>query len=225
MTNDNDFTGNSVLIADILGFSKHSLKQREQAENKLTEFCTIFSNLVNEYDKSNISPHNFSDSVVVGFKSIMDALKFSEALFYETFMKEIPLRGTIGIGEFTHKPNPYKKFSFTIGLGLVLASMPEKYHIKGHTLLLVCEAHKAEEITRFGHRLTFFEDEEIHVLPKEFKAYIVPWWKRSYSKMINDEIDKRTKGLDVERIIYLEKTKEHMDYFIFQDGNKGMDEY
>lgn len=50
MTNDNDFTGNSVLIADILGFSKHTLKQREQAENKLTEFCTIFSNRQNIYN-------------------------------------------------------------------------------------------------------------------------------------------------------------------------------
>lgn len=224
MTNDNDFTGKCVLCADILGISKHTLEQREEAEKKLKGFGNIFSNLINKYDKSNISGHNFSDSVVVGFKSIMDALKFSEALFYETFMKEIPLRGTIGIGEFTHKPNPYNKFSFTIGSGLVLASLPEKYHIKGHTLLLVCKA-EAVDMTRFGHRLIFFTDEEIDVLPKDFKAYIVPWWKKLDSKKINEEIDKRTKGLDVERIIYLEKTKEHVDYFTFQDGNKDMHDY
>lgn len=222
MTNESDFTGNSVLFADILGFSKQTLEQRKQAEQKLRKFSEIFSNLVDKYDMSNISDHNFSDSVVVGFKSIKDALNFSVNLFYKTFEEEIPLRGTIGIGDFTHKPNQYNKFSYTIGSGLVLASMPEKYHIKGHTLLVVCDAYKAEETKRFGDRLIFFEDEEIHSLPREFKAYIVPWWKRSDNKRINDEIDKRTKGLDVERIIYLEKTKEHMDYFNYIDGNMGI---
>lgn len=188
MTNENDFKGNSVLFADILGFSKQTLKQREQAEKKLRKFSEIFS----------------------------------KNLFYKTFEEEIPLRGTIGIGDFTHKPNQYNKFSYTIGSGLVLASMPEKYHIKGHTLLVICDANKAEETIRFGDRLTVFDDEEIHALPREFKAYIVPWWKRSDNKMIKDEIDKRTKGLDVERIIYLEKTKEHMNYFNYKDGNMGI---
>jgi hypothetical protein len=185
-------------------------QQIGQAENTLREFCTIFSNLVKQYDKSNISTHNFSDSIVVGFKEINDALKFSETLFYETFMKEIPLRGTIGIGEFNHKPNRFNKFSFTIGSGLVIASVAEKYHIKGHTLLLVCED---KENTHYRDGLSVFEDEEIHILSKEYKAYIVPWWERSKPKEINNEIDRRTQGLDSEKIIYLEKTKEHMNYY------------
>ncbi len=67
MINDNDFTGKSVLFADILGFSKLIFTQREQAENKLRTFSEVFDNLVKKYDESNISPHNFSDSVVVGF--------------------------------------------------------------------------------------------------------------------------------------------------------------
>lgn len=220
MTN---FKGNSVLFADILGFSKQILKGK--AEEMLRDFSELFSNLVYKYDPSNISYHNFSDSVVVGFKNPMDALKFSETLFFETFEKQIPLRGTIGIGEFTHKPNQYNKFSYTICSGLVLASLPEKYHIKGHTLLVVCDAHKAEEKIRFGDRLMPFEDEEIHALPREFKAYIVPWWKKTDNKKINDEIDERTKGLDVETIIYLEKTKEHMDYFTYQDRIPSLLEY
>jgi len=55
MTNENDFTGNSVLFADILGFSKQTLEQRKQAEEKLRKFSEIFSKLVDKYDKSNIS--------------------------------------------------------------------------------------------------------------------------------------------------------------------------
>ncbi|MDP2844947.1 MAG: hypothetical protein Q8N79_02590 [Candidatus Methanoperedens sp.] len=190
------------------------MKEKEQAEKVLKKFKNIFNKLVKKCDSNKISYHPFSDSVVVGFKEINDALSFSKALFRKTFSKKIPLRGTIGIGELTHKPDPYNKFSFTIGSGLVLANMPERYHIKGHTLLLVCEN---KEGTYFGHDLIIFEDEEIHVLSKEFKAYIVPWWKKSESKELKNEIDKRTHGLDVEKIIYLEKTKEHMNYFKERD--------
>ncbi|MFH0904474.1 MAG: hypothetical protein V1854_04720 [Methanobacteriota archaeon] len=227
MTNDNDFTSRSVLFADILGFSKLTLKQREQAENKLRAFIELFANLVKKYDDSNISAHNIGDSVVVGFKNIPDALSFSKNLFYESFDKEIALRGTIGIGEFTHKPNSDNKFSFTIGSGLVLATMSEKYHIKGHTLLLVCEVEEAYETEKItcGHRLTSFEDEEIHDLPKEFKAYIVPWWKKEDNKKTKDEIDKRIKKLDCEIIKYLEKTRKHVEDFTFQDGNMTMDDF
>ncbi|MBU4220672.1 MAG: hypothetical protein KKD46_06585 [Euryarchaeota archaeon] len=222
MINENDFTSKSVLFADILGFSKLTLKQREQAESKLRTFSEVFANLVKKYDESNISPHIFSDSVVVGFKNIGDARKFSETLFFETFKKEIPLRGTIGIGEFTHKPNQYNKFSFTIGSGLVLANLPEKFHIKGHTLLLVCEN---KEMIIIEPDLVIFEDEEIQVLSKEFKAYIVPWWKQSQSKEIKNDIDERTQGLNAETIIYLEKTREHMNYFTLRDRMVGFGEY
>src|SRR5450759_87297 len=127
MTTENEFTCKQVLFADILGFSNLTLKQREQAEGQLRTFGEVFANLVEKYDTSNISPHIFSDSVVVGFEKIGDARKFSETLFFETFIKGIPLRGTIGIGEFTHKPNSYNKFSFTIGSGLVLANVSERY--------------------------------------------------------------------------------------------------
>jgi hypothetical protein len=199
-----------VLFADILGFSNLTLKQREQAETQLRTFGKVFANLVKIYDKSNRSPHIFSDSVVVGFEKIGDARKFSEILFFKTFNKGIPLRGTIGFGEFTHKPNPFNKFSFTIGSGLVLANVSERYHIKGHTLLLVCED---KENTHYGDGLSVFEDEEIHILSKEYKAYIVRWWERSKPKEIKNEIDRRTQGLDSEKIIYLEKTKEHMNYY------------
>lgn len=223
MTNDNDFTGKSVLFADILGFSKLTLKQREQAENKLRTFSEVFDNLVKKYDESNISPHNFSDSVVVGFKNIGDAHKFSKTLFFETFKKQIPLRGTIGIGDFTHKPNQLNKFSFTIGSGLVLANLPDKFHIKGHTLLLVCENKEMPLFIRDDS--VIFEDEEIHVLSKEFKAYIVPWWEQSQSKEIKNDIDERTQGLDVEKIIYLEKTREHMNYFKDRDRMHDIDDW
>lgn len=224
MTNETDiFTCNHVLIADILGFSKLTLNQRPQAEEKLRMFSEVFDNLVKKYDESNISPHNFSDSVVVGFKNIVDAHKFSKTLFFETFKKQIPLRGTIGIGDFTHKPNQLNKFSFTIGSGLVLANLPEKFHIKGHTLLLVCENKEIPPFIREDS--VIFEDEEIRVLLKEFKAYIVPWWKQSESKGIKNEIYKRTQGLDVETIIYLEKTREHMNYFALRDRMEEFGEF
>lgn len=220
MTNENDFT--CVLFADILGFSNLTLNQREQAENMLRKFGKIFDKIKKKYDKSNISPHIFSDSVVVGFKNLEDARKFSETLFFETFMKDIPLRGTIGIGEFTHKPDQYNKFSFTIGSGLVLASLPEKHHIKGHTLLLLC---RNKEKTHFGQDIIIFEDEEILDLSKEYKAYIVPWWRKDQSKEVKNKIDKRMHKLDVERIIYLEKTKEHMNYFIHRERTGDIDEW
>ncbi len=51
MTNENDFTGDSVLFADILGFSKHTLEQRKQAEKKLRKFGKVFDNLVKKYNK------------------------------------------------------------------------------------------------------------------------------------------------------------------------------
>ena len=67
--------------------------------------------------------------------------------------------------------------------------------------------------------------QEIHDLPKEFKAYIVPWWKRKENRKIKDEIDKRINGLDCEIIKYLEKTRKQVDDFTFQDGNMAMDDF
>ena len=133
-TNDIDlFTCNNVLVVDILGFSKLTLSQPKQAEAELIKFGEIVNQLVTSYDKSKISFHPFSDSVVVGFKEIKDALSFSKTLFNDAFYQGIHLRGTIGIGDFTHRPNLHNKSSFTIGSGLVLATFAEKYHVKGHT--------------------------------------------------------------------------------------------
>jgi hypothetical protein len=211
-----------VHFADILGFSKLIEKQKEKAGITLTKFGEIIEKHKREYESSSISSHQFSDQVVVGFKKTADALSFSKHLFYDAFFQEIPLRGTIGIGDFTHKPNLQNKSSFTIGSGLVLATFAEKYSVKGHTLLIVCKDDKAEEMTHFGD-LTFLDDKDIHDLPKDSKAYIVRWWKRPNHKKIKNEIDKRTNGLDVETINYLEKTKEHMEYF--QDETMELDEY
>ncbi|MFZ3059869.1 MAG: hypothetical protein WA102_09055 [Candidatus Methanoperedens sp.] len=216
-TNDIDrFICNNVLVADILGFSKLTLSQPKQAEDELKNFGEIVMKLVTSYEKSKISFHPFSDSVVVGFKEIKDALSFSKTLFSDAFYQGIHLRGTIGIGDFTHIPNLHSKSSFTIGSGLVLATFADKYHVKGHTLLLVC---------KINAKINFFDSIifKIPKLSKEFKAYIVPWWEKGKSEELKNEIDKRTHGLDVEKIIYLETTKEHMNYFIHRDRTGDID--
>lgn len=212
MNNENDFTGKCVLFADILGFSTLILEQKEKAKVTLNKFGEIFEKYISEYEPSNISSHQFSDSVVVGFKEIKDALSFSKTLFNEAFYQGIPLRGTIGIGDFTHIPNSHNKFSFTIGSGLVLANFADKYHVKGHTLILVCKVYE----NNYYYDAIIFK--KIHRLPKEFKVYIVPWWKNSESKRLKGEIDERTHGLTIERLEYLEKTKENMNYFKERDS-------
>lgn len=224
---------NFLLYADILGFSRLTLKEKENAERMLKKFHKILRNLIK---KENISKENyfpFSDSFVIRFLKREDALSFSKKLFYDTFDKKIPLRGTIGVGKFTLRKGHDNKFSFTVGSSLVLSSIAEKNHVKGHTLLLVCENKTGNNFE--GDGLISFdlgtkEESDLKILTlyglsKEFKAYIVPWWEKTKAKELKNEIDKRTHGLDVEKIIYLEKTKEHMNYFTYRDGTGDIDEW
>lgn len=206
MANENNlFTCNYVLFADILGHSKHTLEQKVKAEDNLKKFGEIYTNLIHKYESPKIFFRQFSDSIVVGFKEIKDAISFSKTLFWETFQKEIHLRGTIGIGEFTHKPDPDGTFSSTTGSGLVLASFADKYHVKGHTLLLVSENNRDNDFQRFGGLSPFF----IPRLPKEFNAYIIRWWEKS--DILKTDIERRIFGLTIEDLIYLEATKKNID--------------
>ncbi|MCZ7380990.1 MAG: hypothetical protein O8C64_05400 [Candidatus Methanoperedens sp.] len=230
MTDEDNF----LLYADILGFSRLTLKEKDDAERMLKKYHKILRNLIK---KENISKENyfhFSDSFVIRFLKREDTFSFSKKLFYETFDKKIPLRGTIGVGNFILRPGHDNKFSFTVGSGLVLSSIAEKYHVKGHILLLVCENKAGNNFE--GNGLIRFDlgtkEEEsdlkiltLYGLSKEFKAYIVPWWEKTKAEELKNEIDKRTHGLDVEKIIYLEKTKEHMNYFIYRDSQGDIDEW
>jgi|GEM_PF-2411054 len=207
MTNENNiFTSNYVLFADILGISKLTLEKKEEAEDKLKKFGEIYIKLISEYEQpSKRFSRQFSDSIVVGFKEIKDAISFSKTLFRETFQKEIHLRGTIGVGEFTHEPDPDGTFSSTTGSGLVLASFADKYHVKGHTLLLVSENNRHNDFRGFGGLSPFF----IQRLPKEFNAYIIRWWEKS--DILKNDIEKRINGLTIEDLIYFEATKENIN--------------
>ncbi len=66
---------------------------------------------------------------------------------------------------------------------------------------------------------------ELKDSPQKFKTYIVPWWKRSESKELKNEIDRRTNGLTCKEIEYLEKTKEHMNIFIDRDRTVHIDKW
>jgi hypothetical protein len=215
MTDEIDlFECKNVLYADILGFSDQTLKNRPRAEKILKTFGAILENIHVKYEPSNISFNRFSDSVVVGFKNENEALSFSRTLFDEAFHEEIPLRGTIGIGEFTIISK------IQIGCGLVLASFAEKYHVKGHTLLLVCEDNMHNNFEGYG-LLRF----ELKRLPQKFKAYIVPWWKKQESKELKRKIDMQTNGFTYEKLEYLEKTEEYMNLFIHRDSTGDIDEW
>ncbi|VVB95634.1 Uncharacterised protein [uncultured archaeon] len=206
MTNENDFTGNSVLFADIMGFSKLTIEQKEEAEIKLKKFREIYTKIIDGIEEEKISPHPFSDSIVVGFKEIKDAISFSKQLFLETFKEKIHLRGTIGIGEFSYKKDSNNKYSLELGPGLVRASVAEKHKIKGHTLLLVCEIKQSHNFRGFGGFSIF----SIPKLPKELEVFIIRWWENS--KDIEKKITERMNGLTIKDIEYLEATKENIDY-------------
>lgn len=226
MTDENNF----LLYADILGFSRLTLKEKNDAEKMLIKFHKILKRLIKKEKISKENHSTISDSFVIRFMKREQALSFSKNLFYETFDKKIPLRGTIGVGTFTLKPGHDNKFSYTVGSGLVLSSIAEKNHVKGHTLLLVCENKVSNDferdgLIRFNLGTKVEESNEnifkLYGLSKEYKSYIVPWWDTKYSEELLNKLDKRMHGLDVERITYLEKTKENMNYFIYRDRKKG----
>lgn len=205
MTNENEFICKQVLFADILGFSKLTIDQKKEAERKLKKFCEICEGLIKEIETEKISPHPFSDSIVVGFKEIKDAISFSKKLFSKTFEEKIPLRGTIGIGEYTYKKDSNNKYPLAIGSGLVRATVAEKYEVKGHTLLLVCEINQYNDFRGFGGLSTCY----IPKLSKELKAFIIRWWEKS--ETLKDNIKERINGLTVDDLNYLEATKENID--------------
>jgi hypothetical protein len=219
--NENEsFTCNNVLYADILGFSNLISKHKEKADLVLNKFHEIINNCFKDYDKTKIFYRVFSDQVVVGFKDLGEAIDYSKQMFYESFCEEIPLRGTIGRGDFTYRPDKNNNMAYTIGSGLFYSKFAEDYHIKGHTLLIVFKnnIHNAFH----GYETEPFD---IKDLPNEIKVYIVPWWKRSESKNIKNKIEKRINGITCETILYLEKTKEHMDYFTVRDQWQSLIEF
>ncbi|NJD54127.1 MAG: hypothetical protein FIB07_14830 [Candidatus Methanoperedens sp.] len=212
------FTCKNVLYADILGFSNLISKHRETADSVLIEFHGIIKDCFKESDGKKIFYRVFSDQVVAGFKELKEAVDYSKQIFYKSFCKKIPLRGTIGIGDFTYRPDPNNNLDYTIGSGLFYSKFAEDYHVKGHTLLIVYE-NNMHSISPIYHETEPFL---IKGLPKEYKVDIVPWWKKDQSKELRIEIEERMHGLTYETLFYLEKTKENMDiYFKHRDKNPG----
>lgn len=207
---------NCVFLADILGFTNLTRKNEKQAEETLKTYYSIAAEIHEPYKNS--KKIQFSDSIVIGFMDIEEAILFSQSFFKRTFDEEIPIRGAIGIGELTYIPKEIQ--SLTFGNGLNLSSIVEKHHLKGHTCLLICENNPRNQNIYDRINLEKYEHKD---LPSGLLYFLLSWWENS--KDVKRRIDDRTHGLSCEDIIYLEQTKENLDYFENKERISGADEW
>ena len=216
MSDGTEMKFNCVFLADILGFMDRTMKY--QAKDTLKTYFSIAAELIEPYKNS--KRFQFSDSIVIGFMDIEEAISFSQSFFKRTFDEEIPIRGAIGIGEFTYIPEKNLEYFLTFGHGLILSSIVEKYHLKGHACLLICENSPRNQHIYDRKYLEKYEHED---LPSKLLYFLLSWWDNSDE--IKRIIDDRTHGLSCEDIIYLEKTRENLDHFKNKERIAGSDEW